>query len=132
MTNKELKKLRREDLLELLLEQSKENEELRRQLDEANAKLESRAIVIDNAGSLAEAALQLNGVFEAAQKACTQYTENIRLMVTRQELVCARMEAETRESCKKMVEDAKKESQAYWDEVRAKAKEINNNEKEDH
>ena len=34
-------------------------------------------IAIEKAGSLAEAALQLNSVFEAAQNACAQYTQNI-------------------------------------------------------
>ena len=73
MTSKELKRLRRTDLMEMLLELSKENVELRRQLDEANAKLADRQIQVENAGSLAEAALQLNGIFAAAQAACEQY-----------------------------------------------------------
>lgn len=79
MTSKELKRLRRTDLMEMLLELSKENVELRRQLDEANAKLADRQIQVENAGSLAEAALQLNGIFAAAQAACEQYEYNVRL-----------------------------------------------------
>lgn len=79
MTSKELKRLRRTDLMEMLLELSKENEELRRQLGEANAKLEDKQLQVEKAGSLAEAALQLNGIFAAAQAACEQYEYNIRL-----------------------------------------------------
>lgn len=80
MTNRELRKLSRADLLELLLKERKENERLREQLKIANKKVASRKIAIDNAGSIAEAALQLNGVFEAAEKAAGQYLENVRRM----------------------------------------------------
>ena len=80
MTDKELKKLKRIELLEMLIEQSKENEELKRQLKEAEEKLESRDIMIKQSGSIAEAALKLNGVFEAAEKAVEQYLENVKRM----------------------------------------------------
>ncbi len=78
MTDKELKRLSRAELLEMLIEQMKENEDLRSQLEEANKKLDNRKIIIENSGSIAEAALKLNGVFEAAEKAAEQYLENIK------------------------------------------------------
>ena len=78
MTDRELKKLGRTELLELLLKESRENERLRAQLREANEELSSRRIEIANAGSIAEAALALNGVFQAAQQAADQYLENVR------------------------------------------------------
>lgn len=79
MTPKELRRLRRSDLMEMLLELSKENLQLRQELEEANQKLQDRTILIEECGSLAEAALRLNGIFEAAQAACAQYEENLRL-----------------------------------------------------
>ncbi len=84
MTDQELRKLSRADLLELLLEQSRENEKLREELKQTQEKLASRKIEIDNAGSIAEAALKLNGVFEAAQQAAEQYLENIRQLAEEQ------------------------------------------------
>ena len=77
MTDRELRKLSRAELLELLLEESRENERLRAQLQEMNEKLADRAIRIERAGSIAEAALQLNGVFQAAEEAAAQYLENV-------------------------------------------------------
>ena len=68
MTDKELKNLSRRDLLEMLIEQSKELQRLREKLAETEALLEKKEISISNVGSIAEAALQLNGVFEAAQE----------------------------------------------------------------
>ena len=78
MTDKELKKLSRAELLELLLIQTKEVDRLQKELNETKAKLEDKNIIIDNAGSIAEAAIKLNGVFEAAEKAAKQYVENMK------------------------------------------------------
>ena len=139
MTDKELKRLSRGELLEMLIQQSKELERLRKQLDAAESALQNREIAITNAGSIAEAALQLNGVFTAAQDACQQYMENICHLSQNQERICAQRDAEsqaeakriveearqesealeheTRMMCAEMVTKAKAESQAYWDEV---------------
>ena len=78
MTEQELRKLSRAELLELLLAECRENERLRAQLAEASRRLQDRRIQIDRAGSIAQAALQLNGIFEAAQRAANQYVENVR------------------------------------------------------
>lgn len=91
MTKKELKRLSRAQLLELLIEQTRENMNLQEQLDDANARLEQRDIRIEQAGSIAQAALELNGVFEAAQSAAGQYIENLRRMTAEQEEICIRM-----------------------------------------
>lgn len=79
MTDIELKKLKRNELLQLLLEQSKTVEALRAELEEKNRLLEDRNIKIAQSGSIAEAALKLNDVFEAAQAAADQYLQNIKL-----------------------------------------------------
>lgn len=78
MTDKELRKLSRAELLEMLLIQTKEVERLKKELEEANLKLENRRILLEKSGSIAEAALALNDVFESAQRAADQYLENIR------------------------------------------------------
>jgi light-regulated signal transduction histidine kinase (bacteriophytochrome) len=79
MSGKELRRLSRRDLLELLIEQSEEIEELKRKLERATLALEQKEILISNSGSIAEAALRLNGVFEAADAATRQYIENVRI-----------------------------------------------------
>ena len=78
MTDKELRKLKRTDLLELLIEQSKEVESLKKRIEELEAELADRRLMIQESGSIAEAALKLNGVFEAAEAAAQEYLENIR------------------------------------------------------
>ncbi len=78
MTDKQLKRLKRNEILELMIEQSKEIEELKAKLEAAEKKLEDRKIKIQQAGSIAEAALALNHIFEDAQKAADQYLENVK------------------------------------------------------
>jgi len=78
MTDRELRRLSRTDLLELLLQERRENEELKSQLEAANQKLKDREIALEHTGSIAEAALKLNNVFEAAEAAAAQYLENVR------------------------------------------------------
>ena len=124
MTEKELHRLGRKDLLQLLVTQGREAltlqeeldgchtknaeldatltrlkdkldekdaliEKLKGRLDQKDARIreleeemaewkKSRRIELEKAGSIAEASLRLNGVFEAAQKAADQYLENLR------------------------------------------------------
>lgn len=128
MTDKELKKLSRTQLLELLVAQGKELEQTRAQLASAQAALNDRDVALSQSGSIAEAALQLNGVFAAAEDACRQYTDNIRELSQRQASICAQLEAESRVKAQKLLQDAEEQSaamlkaaqegsQAYWDEL---------------
>lgn len=109
MTDRELKKLSRADLLELLLNQIKENEELQKKIDELQEQLDSRLIMIDNAGSIAEAALEINNMFMTAQKTYEQYMTNMQFLNDRQSLMREQMEQETKARCEQMLAEAKAE-----------------------
>lgn len=78
MTDRELRRLRRDDLLQILITQQKQIEELNEALDKANNELSDRRIAIEESGTLAEAALRLNSVFEKAQAAADLYVSEIR------------------------------------------------------
>lgn len=80
MTDKELKKLSRKQLLELLLKQTERADQLEQELMLLQKKLDDKTLGVNESGSIAEAALKLNGVFEAAQAAADQYLENIKRM----------------------------------------------------
>lgn len=124
MTDRDLRKLGRNDLLELLLEQTKEIDRLRIELDTTKKQLADRKIMLDNAGSIAEASLMLNGVFAAAQDACAQYMENIQGLSQRQEEICAQMQKETKLKCDMMIANAKTEADAYWNNINKKVDEL--------
>lgn len=156
MTEKDMKKLSRADLLQMLIDQSTEMKELQEKLEAAEKAreaaeearrtaeeaLKNREITLNNAGSIAEAALQLNGVFAAAQASCQQYIDNVRRISMQQEEAseklaqesraeaerriaeaenaCEKMKRETQAQCDVMLGRAKIETQGYWDEIVSK------------
>lgn len=77
MNDKEMRKLNRKELLELLVTYMEENEALKKELDEVKKELKDQKIKIDKAGSLAEASLQLSGIFEAADEAAKKYIQAV-------------------------------------------------------
>lgn len=121
MTDRELRKLGRMELVQLLLEQTREVERLRQELDKANQQIEDRRILVQNAGSIAEAAVQLSHVMEAAQEAADRYVENVKRVYEEEtarrcaELAAkwAEMEKSTEETCRKMLEDAKRKADGH-------------------
>ncbi|EDT47612.1 hypothetical protein STRINF_00975 [Streptococcus infantarius subsp. infantarius ATCC BAA-102] len=77
MNERTLKQLKKIELYEILLAQSKEIDRLKQELIETQQKLENKQIIIQEAGSLADAALKLTKIFEEAQKAADIYLKNI-------------------------------------------------------
>jgi len=75
LTEKELKKLNRYQLLEMLITQIERADKLQEKLDTAVGQLNNKEIRLTGLGSIAEASLQLSGVFEAAQAAADRYLE---------------------------------------------------------
>ena len=141
MTDKELQKLSRSALLEMLLEQSRENDRLRAQVEKLARQLSDRQFKIDQAGSIAEASMQINQVFDSAQAAAEQYLENIRALSGRQEQICRKleeestqkanallaeterkcrtMEAATTEKCARMTKEAEESADRIWADTQA-------------
>ena len=101
MTTKELKRLSRMELLEVLLRQIQEGDRLKEENTELKQLLESRKLQVAQAGNLAEASLSINRVMEAAQAAADQYLDNIRAM-----------EEETRQKCEEILRAAREEASA--------------------
>lgn len=75
LKEKDLKKLNRYQLLELLLIQTERADSLQSRVEELEKQLQNQEIKISSLGSIAEASLQIQGVFEAAQKAADMYIE---------------------------------------------------------
>ena len=113
MTDQELRKLSRQELLTLLVAVSRERDALREELDTANAALANRQLQIAEAGTLAEAALRLNGVFDAAQAAAQQYLDNARARTEQTEQRCAARDEECRRRCLAMEQEARRRVEVY-------------------
>ena len=78
MTDKDLRRLSRAELLDILYEQRKRYEDSLAENQALRQQLEDRTLRIASAGSIAEAAIQVNGVFEAAQAAADQYLASVK------------------------------------------------------
>lgn len=124
MTNRELKKLSRNDLLELMLAQSRELDQLRERLRLAEEDLNNRQISLDEVGSIAEASLKLNGVFQAAQDAASQYLENAKRVSGRQKEICARMERESRRTSELLLSETRAKCQEMEAQTRLRCQEL--------
>ena len=120
MTEKELKRLNRYQLLELLLLQSERVTELEEQLKEAQKKLDSRQMQMESVGSIAEASVHLSGVFEAAQETADLYMNAVKaraIRVKEETIAEAKKEAEdiieeARRTAKKVIEMADKKAES--------------------
>lgn len=77
MTDKEFKHLKRSDLIYIIYEYQKKQEELIKENEELREKLKEKELKISNAGSLAEVSAKLNGLFEAAQQTADDYIRGI-------------------------------------------------------
>lgn len=135
---RELKQLTRAELVEILYAQQKENEALKAENAKLRALLDERELHISTAGSIAEAALQVNHVYETAQEAADQYLRSIRrlekdlkertadaeqekaeiLRSARQQAEALTREAEDR--ARRTVEEADRMVRTHWDEFREK------------
>ena len=113
MEEKKIKKISKKELLEILLAQAKRIEELEKELNKTKTKLDSKKITIAESGSIAEASLKLNSIFEVAQEAADQYLTNVK------------------DKCKKIENDTKKECQIEKEKILKEAEELYKKRKEE-
>ena len=134
MTEKELQKLTRQDLLQLLLEAEKENDALRAEVEKLRAEAADKQLIMGKVGSIAEASLLLNGVFSAAQAAADQYVLNVKRVceekeerIRQSEDIVQRAQEQARQLreaaesiSRRIIRQAKEESDRYWDAIQFK------------
>lgn len=132
MKEAELRKLRREDLLLILIEQQRQIDTLTEALKEREAELEKRRVAIDNAGTLAEAAFRMNDVYAAAQKAADTYTDEMHARADKILETARRLSGELLieasddfNKAKAMLEDARRQAEEILAEARREAAKIN-------
>ena len=99
VTEKELRKLNRYQLLELLVAQTERANALEEKLEKVQSQLDSHDIRMSVVGSIAEASLQLSGIFNTAQNAADLYLNAVRDRADQ-------MEEEAEEKARAIIEDA--------------------------
>lgn len=124
MTDKELRKLRRDDLLQILIRQQRQLDEQGAELERSAEALRQRSIAIGESGSIAEAALKLNGVFEAAQAAADQFLSEARARAEEIDREAAQKKAEAERTAEDLVRSARGEADRILREARAEAERL--------
>ena len=100
MVSKELKKLSRRELVDIIYQLKKNEEQLQEKIASLEEELQDKRIKLSVAGSIAEAAVDITNVFHTAQRTADLYLH---------EIAC--MKAEAERECAKMLEDARKEAE---------------------
>ncbi|HEM5941769.1 TPA: DNA repair protein [Streptococcus suis] len=85
---KDLRKLKRSELFELLVEQAREIESYQAKLVDLEKRIEYREAVLGEIGSIAEASLAVTRIFEEAQLAANIYLEQVQKVTHKQSDNC--------------------------------------------
>ena len=131
MTDKEFKRLNRSQLIEIIYQLQLRQEEMTAENETLSKELEDKRIRVDKAGNIADAALEINNVMQAAQSAAAQYLDEVRLRADeegRQILQEARDEAaviilQAQVEAAKIIAQAKQEMPDYDQVIEAILKE---------
>lgn len=97
MINKELKKLNRRELVDVIYQLKKNEEQMQGKIASLEAELQDRHIHLSAAGSIAEAVTDITGIFSVAQSTADLYLKEI-----------AAMKDDAKRKSEKMIDDAKK------------------------
>jgi hypothetical protein len=97
MVSKELRKLNRRELIDIIYQMKKNEQQMQEQIAALQAELDEKRLRLSQTGSIAEAALAVTNIFSAAQEAADLYLQEI-----------SSMKAETERECKKILEQARK------------------------
>lgn len=126
MTDKELRRLSRSELIDIIYELQKQNQQKDAAYQELQNELEKKTLILSEAGSIAEAALQINDVFKAAQAAADQYVLSVEAMSGEAEKTVAearlerdRIIREAQEKAKKIEESARNGAALVWNDFQA-------------
>ena len=109
MIGKELKRLSRRELVDIIYQLKKNEQEKQEELAALEEALQERRIRISVAGSIAEAATDITQIFFTAQKTADLYLREIEAM-----------KEETEKECAKMLEDARKQAEMILAEAQNK------------
>lgn len=116
MLQKELKKLNRRELVDIIYQLKKNEEELKEQIEALEEALREKRLHIAKAGSIAEAAVDIAGVFSSAQSAADLYLSEIE-----------ELKKDTEKHCDQLLGEANKKSEQILAESRARCEEMMEN-----
>ena len=113
MTDKEFKRLSRAQLIEIIYQLQIKIDELSEDNQRLTEALADKRLRIDQAGNIAEAALEMNDCLRNVQKAADQYLEEIRALHAETEAQCQKILADARAEAAAIIANTKKRQGEY-------------------
>ena len=107
MVSKELKKLSRRELVDIIYQLKKNDEKRQEEIAALEAELQEKRIRISVAGSIAEAAIDITQLFSNAQRTADLYLHEI-----------VAMKEDTERECAKILDEAKRQAEMILAEAR--------------
>lgn len=107
MADRELRRMRRAELIEIIYALKQSEDQLKAENAALTAQLQDRQIHLENAGSIAQAALELNKVFEAAQAAADDYLRSVQVSRTDADTTTANTLSQARSEAQRILAQAK-------------------------
>lgn len=109
MPGNELKNLSRRELVDIIYQQKRNEEQLQAELTALQAELQDRRIKLSKVGSIAEAAISITDVYTAAQASADLYLREIARLKEETEQQCAQRIAEAERSVQEILQDGKEQ-----------------------
>lgn len=117
MADRELRRMHRAELIEIIYALKQSEDQLKAQNAALTAQLQDRQLRLESAGSIAQAALELNNVFAAAQAAADDYLHSVQASLADTNATAANTLSQARSEAKRILEQA----QADADSLKAQA-----------
>ena len=108
MIKKELKKLSRRELVDILYQMKKNEQQQQEEIASLQEALQDRRIRLSMAGSISEAAASITNLFSTAQSTADLYLSEITSMREETEKECAKMLEEAEEKVEKILAEGEK------------------------
>lgn len=121
MTDKEFKRLNRSQLIDIIYQFQIKVEELIQENQTLNAELEDKRLRITRAGNIAQAALEVNHVMQAAQNAAQQYLDEIQALYSEIDGECQNIRAKAKAEAEVVIQSAKSDATAIVQQAEMEA-----------
>lgn len=109
MVSKELKKLSRRELVDIIYQLKKNEQLLQDEIASLREALQDRRIHLSTAGSIAEAAISITNVFSSAQAAADIYLQEVSCMKQDAEIECTKMINEAKQRAAEIIAEGEKQ-----------------------
>ena len=109
MINKELKRLSRRELVDIIYQLKKNEQEMQEEITLLKNELEDKQIRISNAGSIADAAVSITNVFSVAQTTADVYLQEIAIMKEKTEKECSKKIKNAEKKVEKIMADGERQ-----------------------